>query len=184
MNLEWLPFLLNPNMSDEGENIVDHLTKKYGPSATASFSDPNSRLKVMGRNVGIEFNNNRLMVNTKRAHALVEHLKTKEGNDSANSLMVDLYKAYFEEAKDINNESILLEFAKKYEIDETEAKFAMGDHNLVTIAKLDRETKAKYGVSGVPFFMVQPNKGGRPVAFSGAYPPEVIAEQLEEAAEE
>lgn len=184
VNLEWLPFLLNPNMSDEGENIVDHLVKKYGPSAASSFNDPNSRLKVMGEKVGIKFNNDRLMVNTKRAHALVEHLKTKEGNDSANALMVDMYKAYFEDAKNINDETVLLEFATKYGIDETEARFAMGDHNLATIAKLDRETKAKYGVNGVPFFMIHPIKGGRPVAFSGAYPPEIIAEQLEEAAEE
>jgi len=37
-------------------------------------------------------------------------------------------------------------------------------------------------VSGVPFYMIYPNHGSdKPVAFSGAYPPEVIAKQLEEA---
>ena len=47
--------------------------------------------------VGIKFNNERRMVNTKRAHALVEQLKNKGENDSANAFMVDLYKSYFED---------------------------------------------------------------------------------------
>ena len=41
------------------------------------------------------------------------------------------------------------------------------------------------GVSGVPFFVItNPNDPcSRPVAFSGAQPPEVIAEVLQEAAD-
>eukprot|EP00934_Nitzschia_sp_Nitz4_P008436 Nitzschia sp. Nitz4//scaffold436_size7492//5343//6008//NITZ4_009156-RA/size7492-snap-gene-0.13-mRNA-1//1//CDS//3329551848//8426//frame0 len=179
VNLEWMPFLLNPNVSDEGEDLAEHLIKKYGPSAADSINDPNSRLKVMGRNVGIEFSSTRRMLNTKRAHALVELIKNKGENDKANDFMEDLYKAYFEEAKNINDESLLKEMVKKYGVDESEAAFAMGEHNLVTIAQEDRRIKSMYGVSGVPFFMIHPNDGGRPVAFSGAYPPEIIAEQLE-----
>lgn len=170
-------------MSEEGEDIKVHLTKKYGAGATKSFDDPNSHMKVMGRKVGIEFNNNRMMVNTRRAHALVELLKNKGENENANKFMVDLYKAYFEKGENINDEKLLFDKVQKYGVDDSEAQFAMGDHNLAEIAKLDRSIKSKYGVSGVPFFMIHPNDGGRPVAFSGAYPPEVIAEQLEEAAD-
>lgn len=36
-------------------------------------------------------------------------------------------------------------------------------------------------VSGVPFFIIENQRGGRNSVFSGAQPPEVIAEQLEEA---
>ena len=67
------------------------------------------------------------------------------------------------------------------------------------ITALDREIKTRYGVRGVPFFIIHPNNNNsnnsnnkknenddhndhRPVAFSGAYPVEVIAEQLEIAA--
>lgn len=182
VNLEWLPFLLNPNMPEEGEGIKEHLIKKYGPSAAASFNDPNSNLKVMGRKVGIEFNNDRLALNTKRAHSLVELLKNKGENDKANEFMVDLYKSYFEEGENINDENLLKQKIAKYDVDETEVSFAMGEHNLIDVAKKDREIKSQYGVSGVPFFMIHSNGGGRPVAFSGAYPPDFIAEQLEEAA--
>ena len=66
VNLEWLPFLLNPNMPEEGEDIKEHLIRKYGPSAAQRFNDPNSQLRKMGRDVGIEFTNDRKAVNTKR----------------------------------------------------------------------------------------------------------------------
>jgi predicted DsbA family dithiol-disulfide isomerase len=176
-----MPFLLNPNMSEEGEGMREHLIKKYGPSAASFVDDPNSRLKVMGRKVGIEFNNDRKMLNTRRAHALMELLKTKGENDKANEFMEDLYTSYFEKAENINDEDYLKEKVAKYGVDETEAAFAMGENNLGEIARLDRKIKSTYGVSGVPFYMIYPVDGSTPVAFSGAYPPDVIAEQLEKA---
>ena len=39
------------------------------------------------------------------------------------------------------------------------------------------------GISGVPFFIIEQNNGGKPLAFSGAQPIDVIAECLEEASE-
>ena len=47
-NLDRLPFLLNPDMPEEGEPIAEHLSRKYGPSAMQRFNDPNSSLRVMG----------------------------------------------------------------------------------------------------------------------------------------
>ena len=184
VQLEWLPFLLNPNMPEQGEGIKEHLIKKYGPSAATSFNDPNSRLKVMGRKVGIEFNNDRLALNTKRGHALVELLKNKGENDKANAFMEEMFERYFVKAENINDEAVLKKMIQKYDVDEQEVAFALSEQNLAAIAKMDRDIKRMYGVSGVPFFMIHPNNSGdgRPVAFSGAYPPEVIAEQLQEAA--
>ena len=131
--------------------------------------------------VGIKFNNERRMVNTKRAHALVEQLKNKGENDSANAFMVDLYKSYFEDGQDIKNEKWLIEKVQKYGVDAQECEFALGDHNLAAVGKLDRDVKNKYGMNGVPYYTIHPNGGGKPLAFSGAYPPEIIVEQLEEA---
>ena len=171
-------------MPEEGEPIIEHLSKKYGPSAAQRFHDPNSSLRVMGRKVGIEFNNDRKAVNTKRAHSLVEYLKQEKGNDVANQFMEDLYKIYFEDGQDINDETVLVQAVSKYGLDGEQARRVMAPDYLKEIAEKDQHNKYKYGVSGVPFFMIHPNDGrSRPVAFSGAYPVEVIAEQLEEAAD-
>jgi predicted DsbA family dithiol-disulfide isomerase len=163
-------------------------------------------MKVMGRKVGIEFTNDRNVVSTKRAHALMEYLKQRPNNNNnnnnngnndsdANQFMEDLYQTYFVEGKDIHQESLLVEMVSKFGVDAEEARRAMGPDHLKEISILDRQNKYKYGVTGVPFFLIYPNhdddrdsnKSGsssKPVAFSGAYPVEVIAEQLEEAAGE
>jgi predicted DsbA family dithiol-disulfide isomerase len=183
--LEWMPFLLNPNMSNEGESIEEHLAKKYGPAATQRFHDPNSPLRVMGRKAGIEFNNDRKMVNTKKAHALMEYFQSNLGHPVANQFMEDLYRIYFEEGKDINDEQLLAQTAAtKYGVDVEQARRAMAPDFLKIVTEKDRENKHKYGVNGVPFFMIYPVDGkSPPTAFSGAYPVEVIAEQLEDAAD-
>jgi len=168
-------------MSEEGEGIREHIVKKYGPSAASFIDDPNSGANVMGRKAGITFNKDRKMVNTRRAHALMELLKVKGENDKANEFMIDLYKSYFEEGEDINDENTLKEKITKYGVDEMEAAFAMGEQNLTEISRMDRKIKTTYGVSGVPFFMIHPVDGSTPAAFSGAYPSEVIAKQLEKA---
>jgi predicted DsbA family dithiol-disulfide isomerase len=182
VDLEWMPFLLNPNMSEEGEPIREHLSKKYGPSAAQQFNDPDSSLCVMGRKVEIEFNNNRKVVNSKRAHALVEHLKHEKSNEIANQFMEDLYKMYFEDGDDINDETVLVAAVNKYGLNEDQARRVMAPDYLKEIVEKDRYNKYKYGVSGVPYFIIYPNDGNsRPVTFSGAMPVEVIADQLEEA---
>mmetsp|Transcript_48496 Transcript_48496/g.117315 ORF Transcript_48496/g.117315 Transcript_48496/m.117315 type:complete len:221 (-) Transcript_48496:492-1154(-) len=194
----------------EGQDLEEHLVGKYGPSAAQSIHDPNSSVKRMGREMGFEFNMDRRMVNTKRAHAVMEYLKeSTNGNGVANLFMEDLYKSYFEDARNINDPTVLLDILlkskKKYggvNVEEIK-KFLLEDDDddsgkiEYEITNLDREIKTKYGVRGVPFFMIHPSKssksstesaGGtdkeddRPVAFSGAYPVEVIAEQLEIAA--
>lgn len=183
-------------MSDEGQDLEEHLVQKYGPSAAKSVHDPDSSLKRMGRSMGIEFNMSRKMVNTKRAHALMEYIKTTtNGNDVANMFMEDMYRAYFEDARDINDPTVLLDILSsggdRYSmLDVDDIKTFLNDGNdakLDDIARIDRHNKSTYGVSGVPFFMVHPstdedNVDSRPVAFSGAYPIDVIAEQLQIAA--
>jgi len=192
-------------MDEQGVDVQQYLTNKYG-NAAIRFNDPNSHLKVMGRKVGIEFTNDRKVVNSRRAHALVELLKCKgENNDAANAFMAELFESYFVRGENINDEKWLTDklcgvdggaTTSKYSnvVDRQEAQFAMAEHNLIAIEKLDRSIKNKYNVSGVPFFMIYPlskvgnsnnEKEQEPspaVTFSGAYPPEVIAEQLQKVA--
>ena len=209
-------------MNGDGQDLEEHLVQKYGPSAAKSIHDPNSSLKQMGRAMGFEFNMDRRMVNTKRAHYVMEYLKKNNNNDEnggknneiANLFMEDLYKAYFEHAKNINDPAVLLDILNKnnnnkykdVNVDKIKTILLSDDNDDkidYEITTLDREIKTKYGVRGVPFFIIHPNNNNnddddnnrsgssstttdnndnRPVAFSGAYPVEVIAEQLEIAA--
>jgi predicted DsbA family dithiol-disulfide isomerase len=186
VTLEWKPFLLNPTMVDEGQNLMDHLVQKYGPSAVANFNDPqSSHLHQMGRAVSIQFNNDRKMVNTLQAHALVEAVKESQGNDVANRLMEHLYQLYFEQAADINDRNVLLAAAAHVapQMDPLEATRAMEETGRDRILTLDRQVKREWGVSGVTFYVIESHNGSDdPVSFSGAYPIDAIAEYLVKAA--
>jgi predicted DsbA family dithiol-disulfide isomerase len=117
-----------------------------------------------------------------KAHALMEHLKETD-NEKANQLMEIMYHEYFENAANINSTDVLISLAKQVGMDEGDARQAMENKELLEgVRAKDVLAKTKMRVTGVPFFIIEPNGGGRPVAFSGAQPADVIAEVLEDAA--
>jgi predicted DsbA family dithiol-disulfide isomerase len=182
--LEWEPFLLNTNLPPDGEDFDVHIGKKYGPAMAAKLDSPDNSIAKAGRAVGIQFNNQRNMYPTVQAHALMEHVK-KSDNAKANALMEIMYSEYFEKGENINDVDVLTALAERVGLDKEEAKAAIENQDLqAVVQKKDQMYKTQMRVSGVPFFIIEPNNGERPIAFSGAQPPEIIAEQLESASEE
>jgi predicted DsbA family dithiol-disulfide isomerase len=151
----------------------------------ASLDSPDNSIAKAGRAVGINFTNKRNMYPTVQAHALMEHVKKNHDNDKANQLMEILYSEYFENGQNINNVDVLSELASRIGVDKTEAKAATENNELHGLVReKDQTAKTRLRVSGVPFFIIEPNNGGRPIAFSGAQPVRIIAEQLETASDE
>jgi predicted DsbA family dithiol-disulfide isomerase len=150
----------------------------------AQLDNPDNSIAKAGRAVGIQFTNQRNMYPTVQAHALMEHVK-KNDNDKANALMEIMYSEYFEKGVNINHVDVLTALAERVGLDKVEAKAAIENQELqALVRKKDQMYKTQMRVSGVPFFIIEPNNGDRPIAFSGAQPPEIIAEQLETASEE
>ena len=71
-DLHWQPFELNPDMAAEGENLRDHIKRKYGISDTESDANRN-RLIEIGNGLGVkfEYTEDSRMVNTFKAHQLL-----------------------------------------------------------------------------------------------------------------
>lgn len=57
---------------------------------------------------GINFNPNRLIVNTLKSHCMLDYAKSEGKQDQ---LAENLFKAYFEEARDINSTDVLAKVA-------------------------------------------------------------------------
>jgi len=165
-------------MPEEGEDVAEHLIKKYGPSAMQRFNDPNSSMKVSGRAVGIEFTNDRRIYNTIKAHTLIEYVKNDlQENEKANAIMEDLYARYFEQGQNIGSIELLQQVGEKATGQVVPAQILEDPERHAAIRENDMKAK-RGGVHGVPFFIIEKNGGGQPVSFSGAYPPAFIAEQL------
>jgi predicted DsbA family dithiol-disulfide isomerase len=165
-------------MSQEGEPMIEHLVKKYGPSAQDRFNDPDSSMKKMGRAVGIEFTDDRRIHNTIRAHTLVEYVKKDlDKNEKANAIMEDLYQRYFERGENIDSVQLLQQVAREAGQVEVAAEVIEDSKRHDEVREQDLQVK-RDGVHGVPFFIIEQNNGAQSVSFSGAYPPAFIAEQL------
>ena len=173
---------MNRNTPAEGEDLLEHLKAKYGPAAVARFDAPDNPLDRAAGKVGIAFNKRRRIIRTGDSHRLVEWCRATAPT-KVDPLMELMFKAYFEDAKDLSQRSELVACADACGLDGAAAGA------LLESAEYQREVDAKatswsrQGVTGVPFFVIHPASGsGAPVAFSGAQPSEVIAEVLTEQA--
>jgi len=179
VTIQWEPFFLNENTPEEGEDLFDHISKKYGPAMAARFSNPDNPLSQAGKKVGINFNPSRRLIATVRCHIAVDHVNKEFGIEKGNELMKVLFRCYFEEAKNVNNKEILLDcIAEVLGGDASRASFAqlIDDEALANeVRAKDRLVKTRMRVSGVPYFVIGAN------SFSGAQPSEIIAEALEDA---
>lgn len=167
VDLVWLPFQLNPDMPREGMARAEYRARKFGSVERGRGLD--ARVAAEGRGEGIEFAFERIerTPNTIAAHQLVD-LAQKEGRGDA---VVDaLFRAYFEEARDIGDAGVLREIAASCGVAGWPAQ---ADEKAV--AALEASVRG-LGISAVPTFIL-----GRRFGISGAHPPESLAAAMREA---
>ena len=107
VTVDWQPFFLNHNTPAEGEDLMEHLVKKYGQAAVARFSSPDNPLDKAASKVGISFNKQRRVIRTADSHRLVEWCKAT-APQRQDGLIEALFKAYFEDGKDLSQRAELV----------------------------------------------------------------------------
>ncbi|CAB9510110.1 DSBA-like thioredoxin domain protein [Seminavis robusta] len=150
-----------------------------------NFGDPNSHLMRAGRQVGIHFKTDRNVYPTVQAHALMEYVKNDlKDVEKSNRIMEELYKRYFEHGENINSVAVLQQIGATFGLEQDVVEqVAQDDTRHRSILQKDHLHKARMHIRGVPFYIIeQQDNNSRPVGFSGAQPPAVIAEYLREAA--
>jgi predicted DsbA family dithiol-disulfide isomerase len=84
-----------------------------------------------------------------------------------------LFRGYFSEGRDIGDARVLAELAAEAGIDRARVEAMLAGTEGSAEVAADEEVAMRAGLSGVPTFVL----GGR-VLFSGAQPPELIAQAL------
>jgi predicted DsbA family dithiol-disulfide isomerase len=170
----WLPFQLNPDMPAQGMPRAEYRRAKFGSLERSRQLD--ARVAAEGRGEGIAFALERIerSPNTFAAHQLID-LAQESG---AGGAVVDaLFRAYFEEARDVGDRGVLLEVAAAAGLARAQVEARWADAAQARrVAELEDGMKA-LGISGVPTFILD-----RRFGVSGAQPPEALAEAMREAA--
>ena len=148
--VEWLPFELNPDMPAEGIKRSVYRARKFGAERSAELD---AQMTELGREVGISFAFDRMRrtPNTRKAHVLIAAARQQGGGGA---LMEALFRAYFEEGRDIGDEAVLLDVADGAGLDRQPALAALNSDELRALIMSVEAQAAEMQISGVPFFIV------------------------------
>lgn len=165
--ITWLPYELNPDMPPEGMDRTEYLDRKFGPGKRREIE---LRLSEAGLESGVTFNWGKVTksVNTRMAHMLVAAASTVQ---RGGEMKAALFKAYFQDGRDIGDPETLVAIAVELGFEETAARDELANGELrETVIGLEEHAR-KVGVTGVPFFIID----GK-LAVSGAQTGEVWAQ--------
>ncbi len=144
----WHPFELNPDMEAEGENLREHIMRKYGSSAGQSQS-ARDHLTSVGKDLDFAFHwtEDSRIYNTFAAHQLL-HWASESGQ--AQALKLALFDAYFTQGRDVSDPEVLIETAASIGLNAEEAKAVLQDQRYAETVRQKEQFWTSRGVSGVP----------------------------------
>jgi predicted DsbA family dithiol-disulfide isomerase len=176
VDVNWRPYRLNPDIPPEGVDQKAYLEEKLGGAEAVARA--HEMLTKLGEEVGIryDFSAIRIGPNTLDAHRLL-HWASMEGREVQDRIATALFKANFEEGRNIGDHVVLADIAEASGMDRK-----LVENLLNTDADKDTvlgeiEAAQKMGVNGVPFFIIDGQ-----YAVSGAQTPDVVVNALREIA--
>lgn len=164
--IHWLPFELNPEMPASGMDRKEYRSKKFGSWVKSQALDQG--VIDHGKGVGLDFHYEKIArtPNTLNGHRLL-WLADKFGLSDTVSLR--LFKAYFEEGKDIGDIEALKSLATEAGLKrESVDRLFSSDDGRSEVIEMTTAARSQ-GVRGVPFIILNDEH-----AFSGAQSDEVI----------
>jgi predicted DsbA family dithiol-disulfide isomerase len=166
--LHWLPFQLNPDMPREGMPRAEYRQRKFGSLERAKQLDARVAAEGAGEGIAFAFDRIQRTPNTLAAHQLIE---TAQQEGKGDAVVDALFRAYFEDARDIGADDVLAEIAARCAV----AGWP-GSADEKRVAALEASMRGM-GISAVPMFIFD-----RKLGVSGAHPPESLAAAMREAA--
>ena len=166
VELHFQPFELNPNMPPEGEDIVEHLSRKYNLTP-AQVEQNQQQIAERGAAVGFEFNRagRKRTYNTFDAHRLL-HWAGEQGADAQHRLKRALLGAYFTDGQDPSAAAVLLQAVGKAGLDEQRAAEILSGNDYAAVVREREQLYLSQGIHSVPSVILNDRylvQGGQPV---------------------
>ena len=166
VELHFQPFELNPQMSAEGEDAVEHLTRKYGISAEQAAQNGEA-IRARGAGLGFEFrmDRRRHVYNTFDAHRLL-HWAGLQGAEHQLALKHALLRAYFTEGENVSCAGTLAKLAVEAGLDGERAQQILATDEFADDVRRQESFYASQGITAVPSVIFNDRhliQGGQPV---------------------
>ncbi len=169
--VRWRPYQLNPDMPVEGVERAAYRERKFGSLERSRQMD--ARLVEAGKVVGLDFRFDRMIrtPNTIAAHRVIRFAEAAGRQDA---VVEALFRAYFNEGRDIGDHAVLAAVAAAAGLDGVAAMLASDDGAAEVVAEDMAARRA--GLDGVPSFLMD-----RHLLFSGAMPGPSMADAFRRA---
>lgn len=177
VEIEYHSFELSPDTPvDFDGDAADYLHRVRGyPEATVRQMI--DRVVGIALSAGLKYDYDSIQhTNTVLAHQLLHYAKSKGLQEE---MKERLLRAYFTEGRHIGRVEDLADLAAEVGLDREETLRVLRDDVYLEDVHADQRQARAYGISGVPFFVID-NKYG----ISGAQPPEAFTAALREVASE
>lgn len=169
--LHFQPFELNPDMGPDGQDIVEHVTQKYGATAEQQ-AQTRETIRQRGADVGFVFDMERRgrIYNTFDAHRL---LAWAEVEGRQRELKEALLVAYFTHCEDPSNHDVLLRAAERVGLDRNTAERILNSDEYADEVREREQFFQRAGIRSVPAVIINQKH-----LISGGQPPEVFEQAL------
>jgi predicted DsbA family dithiol-disulfide isomerase len=160
--IHFQPFELNPQMPAEGEDVAEHIRKKYG-STPEQFAANRENIRARGEALGFVFGKRDRIYNTFDAHRLL-HWAEIEGHQQA--LKHALFRAYFTDGEDIGAHDVLTRLAGEVGLPITRAREILTSDLFAADVRAQEQFYVGNGIHSVPAVIVNERhliSGGQPV---------------------
>ena len=176
--LHFQPFELNPDMPPGGEDVNEHLARKYG-GTPEQFEANRAAIRARGAAVGFEFNpaGRGRIYNTFNAHRLL-HWAGQQGDDQQLALKRALLEAYHGRSEAVEQDDVLLAAVKKAGLDEARAREILASDEFAAEVRAAERHYQQAGISSVPAVIIKDRH-----LISGGQPPEVFEQALRQLAQ-
>lgn len=174
VNVIWRSFELDPKSPPQyPDSLEQMLAKKYGVSPQEAAA-MNARVTTLAKEIGLDYRlSNARPGNTFDAHRLLHFAASRQLCDAATERIM---QAYFCESLAVGDRAALASLAPEFGISESDALAMLESDAYSAEVRADEALAAKFGVTGVPFFVIDEKVG-----ISGAQAVEAFAEALQKA---
>lgn len=173
------PFELNPNMQDEGEDLVEHISKKYGRTPE-QVRQAQGELRQRGAAVGFTFGTRERIYNTFDAHRLL-HWAGLKGKQV--QLKEAFLQSYHGQGKSTSDHDVLVEAVESVGLDGAEARAVLQSGQYGDEVRDEEAKFQSLGINSVPSIIFNERyllTGAQPAdAFEKAIR-QIMAESVEE----
>lgn len=174
VELVWHSFQLDPTIEYvPGRNLHEYLAERKGQSLEWSVNVHGQMTKTAAAE-GLTYNFEKAVIaNSFDAHRLIQLAKTHQLGDAMEER---LFKAYFTDGENMGDHDTLVRIGSETGIPATEISDMLKSGAYTAEVKKDIAQAEAYGISGVPFFVLNDKYG-----ISGAQPAEVFLDGLQHA---